>query len=161
MIGLPRRFAHRELGAALVEFALVFPMLFGVVVTVFDAGMLLYDQAVITNASREATRAGIVANRLTDSDIQNIAITYCFNQLVTFDSNNRTCGPPLPSTITYPLRQTTGSPLGVTVTSPSGKTTGSPLGVTVTYRYKGMVLGTLISASWATDLQATTIMNYE
>ena len=140
MISLPRRFAHRDSGAAVVEFALVLPMLLVVVVIIFDAGMLLYDKAVITNASREAARAGIVANQLTDSAIQAIATTYCFGQLVTFDSNNRICT----TTISHP-----------------SVATGNPLTVTVTYAYRGMLLGTLIAIPSATNLTATTIMNYE
>ncbi len=140
MISLARRFAHRESGAAVIELALVLPMLLVVVVMIFDAGILLYDKAVITNASREATRAGIVASKLTDPAIQAIATTYCFGQLVTFDSNNRTCT----TTITHP-----------------SVATGNPLTVTVSYAYRGMLLGTLITVPLATNLTATTIMNYE
>lgn len=140
MISLLRRFSHRESGAALVEFALVLPMLLVVVVIIFDAGMLLFDKAVIINASREAARAGIVVNKLTDAAIQAIATTYCFDQLVTFDSNNKTCT----TTITHP-----------------SVATGNPLTVTVTYAYRGMLLGTLITIPQAANLTATTIMNYE
>jgi len=53
-----------------------------------DFGILYYDKQVLTNASREGARAGIVYNIDTDgnkiivneSDIQAIVQTYCSNK---------------------------------------------------------------------------------
>jgi Flp pilus assembly protein TadG len=44
-----------------VEFALIAPMLVVLIGGIIEFGILLFNQAVITNASREAARAGIVA----------------------------------------------------------------------------------------------------
>lgn len=46
-------------GQAILEFAYVLPFLMIVVLGVIEFGILFYDQAVITNASREGARAGI------------------------------------------------------------------------------------------------------
>ena len=67
----------REDGAVAVEFALVLPILIVLVFGIIEFGFALYNKEVITNASREAARAGIVqAPKLTDTDIQNVAKDY-------------------------------------------------------------------------------------
>ena len=50
-----------ERGAAVVEFAIVVPLLLLLLFGIIDFGVLIYDKAMLTNASREAARAGIVA----------------------------------------------------------------------------------------------------
>lgn len=62
----------REKGAALVEFALVLLPLLLLLVGTADVGMLLYNQQILTNASREGARAGI-ANR----NVQAAVMDYC------------------------------------------------------------------------------------
>jgi hypothetical protein len=47
-------------GTAIVEFAIVLPILFLFVLGIIEFGALLYDKAVITNASREGARTAIV-----------------------------------------------------------------------------------------------------
>jgi hypothetical protein len=47
-------------GAALVEFAIVLPILLVLLFGIIDFSILLYNKASITNASREGARAGIV-----------------------------------------------------------------------------------------------------
>ena len=49
-----------EQGGSLVEFAIVMPLLFVILFGIIDFGILLYDKAMITNASREGASAGIV-----------------------------------------------------------------------------------------------------
>jgi len=56
-------------GAAAVEFALVLPLLMFVVFGIIEFGFLLYDKAVITNASREAARRACVYNSRNASEI--------------------------------------------------------------------------------------------
>jgi Flp pilus assembly protein TadG len=51
-----------EDGGSAVEFALVSPLLFLILFGVVEFGILLYNQAVITNASREGARYGIVSS---------------------------------------------------------------------------------------------------
>ena len=53
-----------ENGASAVEFALVMPLLFVLIFGIIEFGIFLYDKAVITNASREGARAGVVARYL-------------------------------------------------------------------------------------------------
>jgi hypothetical protein len=87
-------------GAALVEFAIVLPMLMLIIFGIIEFSLLLYDKAVITNASREAARAGIVYTMLrpdpndsttyTDrvntntEDIEKVGTDYCQDYLITF-----------------------------------------------------------------------------
>ena len=49
-----------ESGGSLIDFAITTPLLFIIAFGIMEFGILLYDKAVITNASREAARAGIV-----------------------------------------------------------------------------------------------------
>jgi len=48
------------LGGAALEFALILPLLIFIVAGIIEFGLALYDKAVITNASREGARTGIV-----------------------------------------------------------------------------------------------------
>ena len=50
----------KQSGAQLVEFAILLPILVVVIFSAIEFGFMLYDQAVITNASREGARAGVV-----------------------------------------------------------------------------------------------------
>ena len=47
-------------GAAAVEFAIIAPLLFTIIFGIIEFSLLFYDKAVITNASREGARFGIV-----------------------------------------------------------------------------------------------------
>ncbi len=47
-------------GTAIVEFAVILPLLLLVTFGVAEFSLILYDKAMITNASREGARAGIV-----------------------------------------------------------------------------------------------------
>jgi hypothetical protein len=62
-----------EKGAAFIEFALVLPILLTIFVGVLDVGLLLYNQQVLTNASREGARAGIARQ----PDPPSVALDYC------------------------------------------------------------------------------------
>lgn len=47
-------------GAALVEFALVLPLLLVLIFGIIEFGIIIYDKAMVTNAVREGARTGIV-----------------------------------------------------------------------------------------------------
>jgi Flp pilus assembly protein TadG len=133
---------HASRGAIALEFVLVFPFLMIVLFGIIDASLLLCDKAVITNASREAARAGVVVRvpQLTAAQISNVALNYMQNSLVTG------------GTATTPT---------VTVTSP-GTSPGSPLTVTISYQYQGLVLGSAFSSlTGPVTVTAITVMNYE
>jgi Flp pilus assembly protein TadG len=69
---------------------------------IIDFSICLDDQQVITNASREGARAGIVANsaRLTTSQIQDVVTAYCQNHsLITFGDSTSALETP---TVLYP-----------------------------------------------------------
>lgn len=54
------RVAGTQRGAAAVEFAIVCSLLFLLVFGIIEFSIMLYDKAMLTNASREGARAGIV-----------------------------------------------------------------------------------------------------
>jgi Flp pilus assembly protein TadG len=135
--------AGAERGAVALEFVLVFPFLMLVLFGIIDVSLLLCDKAVITNASREAARAGVIVRipQLSVTQISNVALNYTQQNLVTG------------GTATTPT---------VTVDQSGGTSPGSPLTVTVTYRYEGLVLGSALSSlTGPVTLTATTVMNYE
>ena len=55
-----RKRLRSESGASAVEFALLLPVLMMVLFGIIEFGMALYRQAILTNASREGARLGIV-----------------------------------------------------------------------------------------------------
>jgi Flp pilus assembly protein TadG len=131
-----------EGGIAALEFVLMFPFLMMVLFGIIDVSMILSDKAVITNASREAARAGIVLRTTpwTSAQIQAVALNYTQNNLVTG-----------------------GTPTAASaVASYGSQTSGSPLKVTVTYTYRGLMLGSIASAiTGPVTITAVTVMNYE
>lgn len=135
--------SHRyEGGVAALEFALMLPFLLMVLFGIIDVSMILCDKAVITNASREAARAGVVlrAQPWNSTQIQNVALRYTQDNLVTG-----------------------GTPNSASAVAQVGtQTSGSPLTVTVTYTYQGFVLGSIFSAiTGPVTISAVTVMNYE
>jgi Flp pilus assembly protein TadG len=92
------------------------------ILAIIEFGLLFYDKAVVTNASREAARAGIVFQpdpRVDTTEIESVVLNYCNNKLITF-----------------------GSSTGPSVTVPSGPcaASGDELAVNVTYQYEFLVL---------------------
>jgi Flp pilus assembly protein TadG len=77
-----------ERGAALVEFAIVLPLLLLLVFGIIESGVLIYDKAMLTNASREGTRVGIVYvpdGVVPAATIQQVVTSYCDQKMITFD----------------------------------------------------------------------------
>jgi Flp pilus assembly protein TadG len=62
-------FKRDERGAAMVEFAIVAPLLFVLVFGIIDYGRYFYWYARVTNAAREGARAGSVMKNLTGLDL--------------------------------------------------------------------------------------------
>ena len=83
---MKRRLLKNQKGTEVVEFAIISVLLFLVLFGIIDFGILLFDKQVITNASREGARRGIVQNtpRISESEIQTVVKTYCQNYLVNF-----------------------------------------------------------------------------
>jgi len=146
-----------EKGGAAVEFAVVLPLLLMVVFGIVEFGLLLYNQAMITNASREAARSGIVyitdatsgdLARLGSSDLGDIVNHYCRDYLITFNPT-----PPDPETLP------TTDPPGQDLRSlPSG----DRLTVTVRYHYDFLLMPAFLSdLVGGIDLVAQTTMRAE
>ena len=68
-MGSPRQ-AHRERGAALLEFALVLPILIMLVFGAIEYGMFFKDYLTVSNTSRAAARVGSAAGSDADADYQ-------------------------------------------------------------------------------------------
>lgn len=130
---------HSEKGGAAVEFAIIMWVLLVLIFGIIEFGLILYDKAVITNASREGARAGIVArydpagegayNPLTDDEIRGVVTNYCGNHLVTFGS---------PTSVVIDVTRMDKDNNG-TISS------GDELTVTVTYNYGFLVLPNLVT----------------
>jgi len=129
-----------QAGVAVVEFALVLPLLMTVLLAVIELGVLLYNQAVITQASREGARVGIVLRepKPTEADIRQAVL-------------QRTQG------VLLQLRGSASPEVLVQQSSPAAYP--NPLRVTVRYPYAGLALGPLLTAlDQPVVLSATTVM---
>jgi Flp pilus assembly protein TadG len=129
----------REEGAAAVEFALVLPILLMIVFGIIEFGLVLYNQEVITNASREGARYGIIIGspRPAAGEIQGVVNNYLTNAGLT--AGNAT----------------------VNVAGAQGAS-GNDLTVSVLYPYDFLVLPNFAASLGSTlNLSATTIMKLE
>ncbi|HSW38026.1 MAG TPA: TadE family protein [Acidobacteriota bacterium] len=80
-------------GQTIVEFALIAVILFAVIFSIIESAFIMYNKALITTASREAARAGVM-HRVNPSDfayaplnaagIRAVAVQNLQNRLVTF-----------------------------------------------------------------------------
>jgi len=132
-----------EKGAAMVEFSIILPLLAVLLFGVVEFSLLLYNKQVITNASREGARAGIVAQapRLTVAEIQQVVNDYAGSHLISFG--------------------TASAPV-TTIDNSGGTAFGDDLTVTVSYKYDFLVLPNFIaSLAGGVDLKAETVMRYE
>ncbi len=90
-----KMFIKDQNGAAVVEFAIVLPLLVLLFCGMIEFGLLFYNKQVITNASREGARAGIIAydrddppgtHFSTDAQIIDIVEKYCEGHLITINN---------------------------------------------------------------------------
>jgi Flp pilus assembly protein TadG len=153
--GQARTTLRSERGASMVEFALVAPLLFVLLFGIIEFGLILYDQAFITNASREGARYAAMyyinpsgqPQQHACSDVQNYVTTYVTTNLIDFAS------PPASPTISCSLEQ-------------NDEGVGLMQSVTVSYPYKFLVSGSLITLTNGSvknplTLTATTVMRLD
>lgn len=126
-------------GTAVVEFAVVLPLLLIIVFGIIEFSLLLYNQAMITNAAREGARLGILVrendNRWSTGDITAWVNKYSESYLVTFKSG----APTMPQTITY-VNDVPADPAVVKMESAVDYLT-----VEVTYIYDFLILPSFIT----------------
>ncbi len=132
-------------GSALLEMMLVLPIFLLLISGVIETSAMLYDRTIISDASREGARYGIVVRNgsyATSSQVIAYTQQYCANHLITFASPS----PPVTVTLT---------------SSASSPALGDTLTVNVSYQYTGLLLYRLISIGQTVTLNATTKMAYE
>jgi Flp pilus assembly protein TadG len=134
-------------GGAAIEFALTAPLLFTVLFGIGDFGVAMFKKEVLTNATREGARYGIVLTvpRKSTGQVQTIVQNYLTSGSITS---------------------------GYTITTPAAcVNTGDDLSVSVSYPYAIPVLSNLICPTCliysgstfptSVTLQATTVMKCE
>ena len=129
-------------GGSAVEFAVVLPLLVLVLFGIIEFSLALYDKAMITNASREGARAGIVYRipAVSDGEIASVVNTYLQNHLITFG----------------------GAPNAVVTVGRNGNSPGGELKVRVAYTYAFLVLPRLSpNRGRGINLAAETAMRME
>ena len=134
-------------GTAILEFAIVLPVLFLILMGIIEFSLVLYDKAVLTNASREGARAGIVSQnpRVTNREIRDVVINYCSTFLITWGAD---------------ILEDTD--ITISPASRDGLPFGYDLTVTVTYRYDFLVLPSFMTTPIGPiNLVAQTLMKLE
>jgi Flp pilus assembly pilin Flp len=135
------RVVNNRQGAVAVEFAIIALLLVIVLFGVVEFGLFLFNRQVITNASRQAARSGIIVRqpRLNDDEIIQVARNYCQDHLVSFGD------PASPSIAILPDERC--------------KDFGCDLEVRVSYQYDFLVLANL--GIGPEQITATAVMKME
>ncbi len=131
-----------ESGTALIEFAIVLPLLITILFGTIEFGLLMFNKQVLTNASREGARYGIVSTtpRHSETEITTQVNKYCADHLVTFGADKD-----VDTDATF-----------------SSQTFQEDLTVTVTYNYDFLLIPNFVPGIPNTiPLSAQTIMKYE
>ena len=133
-----RKIIGNQAGGAAVEFAIVLFLLLIIVFGIIEFGLIFYNKNVITNASREGARFGIVSRipRYSADEVAQVVYDYCQGRL-------------------YPKN---GTLPAVTVSAPSGTGFGSDLEVSISWPYDFIFLPDYFQGK---PLYAKTVMKYE
>ncbi|RLA14851.1 MAG: pilus assembly protein [Gammaproteobacteria bacterium] len=146
----------RQSGTSMVEFAFVASLFFMLLFGIIEFSVILYDKAVITNASREGARTGIlfrVGDRTIGSlaaentIVENVVTAYASNYLISLGGD---------SSITTVVTRRDN------LVTPNGKfDVGDELIVTVTYPYDFLILPAFAAGLSDFTLGAVTTMRAE
>ena len=131
---------QNEHGAVAAEFAILLPVLLLIVFGTIEFGMMMYGREVVTNATREGARYGIVAGPPTITGAQMIT------QAQTY------------------LAGTGVAPASVTFTAPACcGVTGTPVTVNAIYRYPWLIpyIPTMLNLPRPFPISITTTMRHE
>ncbi len=128
----------KQEGASLVEFSVIAPLFVVLLFGLVEFGMSIYDKELLTNASREGARFGVIycTPRKTSTQIQSQVQTYLTNAGFTDTATKNVTG--------------------------AGGASGSQLSVSVSYPYHFQVLPNFVSGLAGTmTLRSNTIMLME
>ena len=141
-------------GVALVEFGLILPLLILLIFGIIEFSLLLYNQQVITNASREGARAGIIVRspRLTNQEVIDQVKKYARSQLITFGNDTL-------EDSDINLLPVNDDPDTFNPATERCRTFGCDLRIAVSYNYDFLVLSNL--GFGQKKLQAVSIMRME
>lgn len=115
---LSRSCRRKRRGAAAVEFALVAPLFFLLIVGMLEFGRAVMVQQILTNAAREGARAAVL-DGATANGVRNSVTTYLSNAGIT--------GSTVQITPTEPATAGFGQPVTVQVSIPFGQVSWVPL----------------------------------
>lgn len=145
---------RRRSGVVAVEFALILPILLLILVGVIDFSLMLYNQAMLTNAAREGARWGVVTSN------------YAWASGCT--STSRPATPTSPCEVANKYAGigmvTFGAPgaASTTATSSNGANPGATVSVTTSYGFSGLVFSfNPFSVGGTGTLTATVRMAHE
>ncbi|WP_237181638.1 TadE family protein [Paraburkholderia tropica] len=132
---------RRQRGSAIVEFALVLPLLLTLLFGIVELGFVLYDKTVITSASRAAVRQGVAFGEtstgtpyyMSATSVGQIATGGLSTMLINFSSTNQ------------PSVTLTSCTASNSCTTGAGCSAGNSLTVTVSYTFQGLLLGAALS----------------
>lgn len=131
-------------GSAVLEFAIVVPVLLLLLIGIIEVCLMTYDEAIINMVSREGARYGTI---------------YRGTSFATLDATKKYTENLLNN---YLVSFSSASPVSVTVTSSnSSPKSGDELTVTVSYTYTGLLLYVLIGQPKMQTFSSTTTMSYE
>jgi Flp pilus assembly protein TadG len=127
-------------GASVVEFAIILPLIVWLIFGILEIGFVLYDKTMITQASREGARAGVIFRvpAVADEEIIEVVNDYLGTSLITFGE---------PQTATVAVTR-------------NGSSAGDRLKVTVSYTYTALVFS-LASMGKKFNMVAETTMRME
>jgi len=129
-------------GVAAAEFALILPFLVILIFGMIEFSLVLYNKAMLTNASRVGARDKIAG--FSDSDIGNLVTSYCNTHLINLGGANNSVS--------------AGNVDVATVVLANGAKDG--VSVTVTYDYN-FLFASLIGLNDSISLSGQTIMRNE
>lgn len=165
---LLRHLSSKSRAQAMVEFAIVLPILVMLLIGIFEVGRLVFAYAAVTNASREAARFGSALGYDDDgyhkykdcNGILQMAKRSSFFLPLTLNTTNRNNPPPNSVTITYDgstsawCQQPIGEDPSVFVSS------GDRVIITVTYAYAPYTRLVPFPSKTYTAKSARTILGY-
>lgn len=131
---------QNERGAVAAEFAILLPVLLLIVFGTIEFGMMMYGREVVTNATREGARYGIIA--------QTPAVTS--GQMITLATNYLTGTGVNPASVTFSAPACCG-------------VTGTPVTLSAIYRYPWLIpyIPMMIGVPSPFPISITTTMRHE